>query len=138
MSLYDDIQALPIELRQSQDTQAIADALSAGRTRYRKTEAGFGTILSTIGPVDGAALLDTLAAIKTSNRPLYWAWYLLERGVFDFGTAATQAQMDALVSAGVLSADNAARLKALGVEPDPVDEMDVRRLCWSSDGGWLV
>lgn len=121
MSLYDDIQAaFPDLTPNSRDDVAIAAALSVGRWRYRHTEAGFGTILSAIGPVDGAALLDTLAAIKSGNRPLYWAWYLLERGVFDFGTPATQAQMDALVAAGVLSADNAAKLKALGVEPDPV------------------
>lgn len=121
MALLDDIQAaFPGLTPDNRDDVAIAAALSVGRWRYRHTEAGFGTILSAIGPVDGAALLDTLAAIKASNRPLYWAWYLLERGVFDFGTAATQAQMDALVAAGVLSADNAEKLKALGVEPDPV------------------
>lgn len=121
MSLYDDIQAaFPDLTPNNRDDVVIAAALSVGRWRYRRTEAGFGTILSTIGPVDGAALLDTLAAIKAGNRPLYWAWYLLERGVFDFGTPAAQAQMDALVAAGVLSAGNAEMLKALGVEPDPI------------------
>jgi len=121
MALLDDIQAaFPGLTPDNRDDVAIAAALSVGRWRYRHTEAGFGTILSAIGPVDGAALLDTLAAIKATNRPLYWAWYLLERGVFDFGTPATQAQMDALVAAGVLSADNAEKLKALGIEPDPV------------------
>lgn len=121
MALIDDIQAaFPGLTPDNRDDVVIAAALSVGRWRYRHTEAGFGTILSAIGPVDGAALLDTLAAIKGGNRPLYWAWYLLERGVFDFGTPATQAQMDALVAAGVLSADNAAALKALGVEPDPI------------------
>jgi hypothetical protein len=128
MALRDEILvAFPGLTAATRDDGAIATALSAGRTRLCKTEVGFGTVLSTLGPVDGSALLDTLSTIKATNRPLYWAWYLLERGVFDFGTAAAQAQMDGLVAAGVLSAVNAEKLKALGVEPVTVSPQEVAK-----------
>lgn len=137
MALIDDIRALDASILAQQNTQVIADALPP-RVALRKTECGFGTILSTLGPVAGAALLDTLDAMRAASRPLHWAWYLLERGVFDFGDPATRAQLDALAAGGVMTAEQAAALKAVGEVSTPVDEMEVRRACWSDAGEWLV
>ena len=41
-----------------------------------------------------------------------------------------------LAMAGVVESASVATLKALAEQPDPIDEMDVRRACWSDDGVW--
>lgn len=137
MALLDDIRALPAGLLAARDTQAIADALSAGRTRLMPTPIGFGRVLEALGPVDGATVLDTLDAIKASNPPLKWAWHLLERGELDVALASVRGQIDLLALGGALTTAQAVALKALAETPDPIDEMTVRQACWSDDGVWL-
>ena len=99
MALIDDILALPAELRATQDTQAIADALPPVVT-IRAREIGKG---------------------KVAN------------GWLDVGDALTRAMIDQ-----VCTPENGAALKALAEISTPIDEMTVRRVCWSADGEWLV
>ena len=136
MALIDDIRALDPTLLATRDTYAIAAALSAGRTRYVTSMIGFGRILDVLGPVEGAAVLDTLEATKVSNSALKWAWYLLERGELDVSLASVRGQIDALASGGAMTQAQADALKALAEVPDPIDEMTVRQACWSAEGVW--
>lgn len=137
MTMLDDIRALPQEVLAARDTQAIADALSAGRTRRVSTPIGFGRVLDALGPVDGATVLDTLEAIKAGNAPLKWAWYLLERGELDIALDSVRGQIDMLALGGAMTTAQAVALKALAETPDPIDEMTVRQACWSDEGVWL-
>ena len=103
----------------------IAAALSVGRTRPVETFGGYGYVMERLGPTGGAALLDALESMAASSPPIKWAFRLLERGALDFGSAATRAQLDALVVAGVLPAPAAAALKAGAEVADPVALDDV-------------
>ena len=133
MALLDDIRALPPEMLATQDTQAIADALSAGRKKLVPTEIGNGLILETIGLTAGNALLDAIY-----NAPEFrHVKPLLEQGRLRVDSPLVRSTLDALVPA-VLTQEQADAIKALAEQPDPVDEMDVRRVCWSDDGVWQI
>ena len=123
--LYDDIQALDPALVASRDYQAIADVLSAGRVTVAPKLGGIGLVLETLGPVDGAALLDTLQAMTASVPALKWAWYLIERGELDFGSAATRGMVDMLVTGGAMPAPVGAALKAVAEMPVTVTAAQV-------------
>ena len=112
-------------LVQARNDAAIAAALSVGRTRTVETFGGYGYVMERLGPTGGAALLDALESMAASSPPIKWAFRLLERGALDFGSAATRAQLDALVAAGALPAPAAAALKAGAVVPDPISHAEV-------------
>lgn len=103
----------------------VAVALSVGRVRAVETFGGYGYVMERLGPTGGASLLDALESMAASSPPIKWAFRLLERGALDFGSAATRAQLDALVGAGVLPAPAAAALKAGAEVADPVSVSDV-------------
>ena len=103
----------------------VAAALSVGRVRAVETFGGSGYVMERLGPTGGAALLDALESMAASSPPIKWAFRLLERGALDFGSAATRAQLDALVGAGVLPAPAAGALKAGAEVADPVSVSDV-------------
>lgn len=132
------IQADPALQALVPDTQAIADALSAGCTRVATRIGGIGTVLEALGPVDGATLLDTLDLLRATSSPVKWAWYLIERGELDFGSVATRGMIQQLQIGGVLTAPQASSLLALAEVPDPVDEYTVRRAIYADDGSLLV
>lgn len=120
------------------DTQAIAAALSVGRTRVTTRLGGVGVVLEALGPEEGAAVLDTLDALKATSSPVKWAWVLINRGELDFGSPATRGMIQQLQLGGALTVSQAATLLALAEVPDPVDEMDVRRAIYADDGSLLV
>ena len=95
--LYDDIQALDAALVASGDYQAIAAALNVGRTKVEPKLGGIGLVLETLGPVDGAALLDALEAQAATVPALKWAFTLINRGELDFGSNATRAMIASLI-----------------------------------------
>jgi len=128
MALIDDILALPAELRAIQDTQAIADALPPVVT-IRAREIGKGKVLGTIGIEAGNKLLDTI----DTDADFRHVKQLVANGWLDVGDALTRAMIDQVCT----PADGAA-LKALAEISTPIDEMTVRRVCWSADGEWLV
>lgn len=106
----------------SRDTQAIADTLNIGRKRpNNKREIGNGTILETIGLVAGNALLDVI-----NNAPDFrHVKPLVEQGRLLIGSKLVQLTLQSLVGT-VLTQGQADALCALGFEPDPVSELDVR------------
>ena len=127
--LYDDIQALDPALVASRDYQAIADALNAGRVKITSKLGGIGLVLETLGPTDGAALLDALEAQAATVPALKWAWVLVNRGELDFGSPATRAMIDALIPEPARTL-----LKAVAEEPDPVTAAAVEVAVKNDDG----
>jgi hypothetical protein len=108
------------ELIASRNHDAIAAAVNVGRTKVVQTLGGIGTVLETLGPDAGAALLDTLETIAITNSAVKWAFVLINRGELDFGSAATRAMIDLLIpgTAG-------AALKAVAEVADPVTAQQV-------------
>ncbi len=117
------------ELLASHNYQAIADAVNAGRTKVVTKLGGIGTVLETLGPVDGAALLDQLEAMAATNSAVKWAFVLINRGELDFGSPATRAMIDQL-----LPADAGAALKAVAEVADPVSAAECEIAMKNADG----
>jgi hypothetical protein len=116
------------------DSQAIAEALSAGRTRANSALIGNGLILATIGLTAGNALLDAL----NSTEEIRYVKPLLEQGRLQVSSPLVAGALAQLVSASVITQGEADALIELGREPDPVPELDVRRALWADDGTMLV
>lgn len=123
------IAADPALLALVPNSQAIADALSAGRTRPNGAEIGNGLIIAEIGLEAGNALLDAL----NDTAQFRYVKPLLEQGRLDVSSPLVVAALGAMVPA-VLTAAQADALIALGREADPVRELDVRRAIWNDDG----
>jgi len=111
------------ELIASGDHVAIAAAVNVGRTKVSPRLGGIGLVLNTLGPTDGAALLDNLELLSATNSAVKWAFVLINRGELDFGAPATRAMIDMLLSVPV-----AALLKAVAEVPDMVSAQQVSDL----------
>ena len=107
------------------DCGALAAILSVGRTKLVERNIGYGTVLDTLGADAGAAFLDGLTALAANSSPVKWALKLLDRGELNIGAAATQSQLDALVTAGVMPQAVADALKVLAIVDDPYSIQDV-------------
>lgn len=137
MALRDEILASGIDLS-GKDPVAIAAAFSAGRVKVVSTSIGIGSILDTLGPQAGAAVLDTLDSLRATVPTIKWAWVLIDRGDLDVGMASVRGQIDALAAQGVMAVEQAAALKSLAEKPDPVTEYDVRCAMFDPQtGDWL-
>jgi len=101
-------------------TQAIADALSVGRTKLVATEVGAGTILEVLGMATGNALLDLIDTVADFRhvRPL------VQQGRLRLDSALVIATMQSLVGT-VLTQAQADALKARATAPDPVTHQQV-------------
>ena len=121
MTLLQEIQAGGFDLT-NRDDGAIATALSLGRKKVVKTLGGIGIVLDTLGPVDGAALLDHLESMSASVPAVKWAFVLINRGELDFGAAATRGMIDQLLpnAAG-------AALKSIAEVADTITAQDVAK-----------
>jgi hypothetical protein len=133
----DEIRALPVDVTGQQDTQAIADALSAGRVRLVERFVGIGTILAVMAP-NGGAFLDALEAMAPTNSNVKWALKLIESGGMDVGMEATRAQLAAFAQAAPEMEAGINALLNLAEVPDQVSEFEVRCMCWSDSGEWMV
>ena len=102
-----------------QGAEAIVAALNApdpslpAVTQLRPTRIGPGSVMAALGAAEGAALLDTLTALAPQSPPIRWALKVIDRGELDLSVANARAQIDALAAGGVMSAAQAAALKAL-------------------------
>lgn len=108
-------------------TQAIADVLSVGRTKPRRTELGTGTTLAAFNGL-GGQFLDTLETIGQTNRDIHWLLQgTILRGVLDTGDAATRAGIQVLMNAQGMTpfVPGLQALLDMGVEPDPVTHTEV-------------
>lgn len=125
---------VPESIRNTRDTQAIADALSAARTRPTLREIGNGLVLETLGLDAGNVVLDLVHSTESLRhvRPL------LDQGRLVASSALVGEWLDGLVAAGVITRGQADAVVALGYVADPVSEFDVRRACWSDNEEWLA
>lgn len=139
MTLLDEIKAkCSPELLASREHGAIAAVISEGRTTVVPRLGGIGAVIETLGADDGPTVLDALDSLRSSNPAVRWGWVLLERGELDFGSTVTRQLIDSLTAGGVMTAEQAGKLKALAEAPDPVTEFDVRRAIWADDGSYLA
>ena len=134
-TLLDEIRAkCSTELLASRDLNAIAAEVNIGRRRLKKTSLGEGGIIAAVGNLNaGNAFLDVV-----NSAPDYrHIKKVISRGDFDLGEPMAQEGVQAMVAANVLTQAQANALCALGQEPDPVTEFEVRCACWSDLGEWL-
>ena len=115
------------ELIASRDHDAIAAAVNAGRVKVVPTLGGIGTVLETLGPINGAELLDNLEAMAATNSAVKWAFVLINRGELDFGSTATRQMIDLLIPGAPGDA-----LKAVAEKPDPLTPARIANIL---DGG---
>lgn len=116
------------------DSQAIADALSAGRTRWKHTEIGVGTIIEVLGLAAANTVLDALYASPDYRhvKPL------LDQGRLRLDTVAQAGMLQPLVTGGLLTQAQLDALIARAKEPAPVAEYDVRVAIYNDDGSMKV
>lgn len=69
------------------------------------------------GPVEAATVLDKLDTAAPTIPALRWAWAFIKGEGIDIGHPATQAMLDTLATATVLTSTEAANLKSLAVQP---------------------
>lgn len=139
MTLLEEIKTkCSAELLASQDADAIAAVVNVGRTRIVPRLGGIGSVMETLGSVDGPLVLDALDSLKATLPAVRWGWVLLERGELDFGSTVTRQMIDGLVMGGVMTEAQGLAITALAEQPDPVTEFDVRRAIWADDGSYLA
>lgn len=118
------------------DSQAIADAMSEGRTRAAPVRrADFAVWCGATGL--RAAVEDHASNVDSPLRSAALTIRDFLGGAaetIDFGLAGNQQMLAAWQMAGAITQEQADELMALGREPDPVAEMDVRRAIWRDDG----
>ena len=116
------------------DTQAIADALSVGRTRWKHTEIGVGTVIEVLGLAVANPVLDALYAAPDYRhvKPL------LDQGRLRLDSVAQVGMLQPLVTGGLLTQAQLDALIARAKEPAPVAEYDVRMAIYNDDGSLKV
>jgi hypothetical protein len=142
MALLDEIRTKAAAILSQRNSAAIAVLVSAGRTAIVSRPIGNGTVLETLGSRRGAEVLSNLAKLAGSDARCLVAVKMLDSASFDVGSATTRTTIDEMtvvpaLGTALLTVTEAALLKALAVVPAPVDEMDVRRACWSDAGTWI-
>ena len=113
------------------DTVAIAAALSAGRTRWKPTDIGVGTIIEALGLAAANMVLDALYASPDYRhvKPL------LDQGRLRLDVVAQAGMLQPLVTGGLLTQAQLDALIARAKEADPVDEYQVRvAIHYNADG----
>lgn len=113
------------------DSQAIAAALSVGRTRWKHTDIGVGTIIEVLGLAAANPVLDALYASPDYRhvKPL------LEQGRLRLDVVAQAGMLQPLVAGGLLTQVQLDALVARAKEPAPVDEYAVRvAIHYNADG----
>ena len=116
------------------DTVAIAAALSAGRTRWKHTDIGVGTIIEALGLAAANPVLDALYASPDYRhvKPL------LDQGRLRLDVVAQAGMLQPLVTGGLLTQAQLDALIARAKEPAPVDEYAVRVAIYNDDGSLRV
>ena len=136
MTLRDEILSRPdcADALAARDCGALAEILSAGRTKVIDYSIGYGTVLEVLGAEAGSAFLDGLTALAATSSPVKWALKLLDRGELNIGAAATRGQLDALAAGGVMPQAVADALKGLAMGPDIVTAEQVADAMFNPDG----
>lgn len=115
------------------DTNAIANVINSGRVKPNKIEIGNVTILEVLGLPVGNALLDIIYTDSNFRhvKPL------VEQGRLTIGSPLVQGTIQSMVGA-VLTQEQANMLCSIGMDLDPIDELEIRKVCWSDNGDWLI
>lgn len=117
------------------DDAAIAEILSAGRTRIARKVVDDGDVAVALGIPDGPVFLYQLEHAATdppapgdivAHAIARQVWRSLTRGSFDVGDDVVRTAIDAMVGR-LLTAEQATTIKDLAVVPDPVSTADVSR-----------
>ncbi len=116
------------------DTVALAATLSAGRTRWKHTDIGVGTIIEVLGIAAANPVLDALYASPDYRhvKPL------LDQGRLRLDVVAQAGMLQPLVTGGLLPQVQLDALVARAKEPAPVAEYDVRMAIYNDDGSLKV
>ena len=116
------------------DTVALAAALSVGRTRWKHTEIGVGTIIEVLGLATANPVLDALYAAPDYRhvKPL------LDQGRLSLDVVAQAGMLQPLVTGELLTQAQLDALVARAKEPAPVAEYDVRMAIYNDDGSLRV
>lgn len=122
------------------DSQAIADAMSAGRTRSAPVRrADFAVWCGATGL--RAVVEDHAANVDSPLRSAALTIRDFLAGAaesIDFSLAGNQQMLAAWQQAGAITQAQADELIALATVPDPVAELDVRRAIWLDDGSRAI
>jgi len=121
------------ELRAERNLTGLADALNADPEM--KVQQRFVTERGVMSCCpDGNAILDALDAAAPQNSAVRRAvGFLRQEAGLDVGDPYTQRMIDELSRLGVLSADQAAQLKALALKPVYVDRLEVEAALYNRD-----
>jgi hypothetical protein len=71
---------------------------------WQTTTIGPGTLMATLGPSDAAVLLNSIEAAGATDPVMKWGLKVIEMGVFDVAQQASRAQLEAMVTAGAITA----------------------------------
>ena len=131
------------EAKRTDELGPIVAAVNAGRVVIVETRIRTEEVLGALGEADGAKVVDGLRAMSPTGGPLYYGLEMLDakatRGM-DVGSRGVRRQLDGLVAIGKMTAEQAAKLKALAERPDPVTDFDVSMAVHSParDGTWII
>ena len=115
------------------DTQALAEALSVGRTRWVETNIGVGTLIEVLGLAVANPVLDAIYAAPDYRhvRPL------LDQGRLRLDSPFVRGALQSMVPALLTQAQCDSLLTRAQV-PDPVSEFEVRVAIYNDDGSLKV
>lgn len=136
--MIDDIRALPAEILATRDVTQIAAALNAGRSRLGAVSRARFMIWAAAGP--RAVIEDEATTVESPFRASALTLRDLLVGAtdeLDLADPQVAGLLTAWHAAGKISDAEHASLIALATMPDPIDELSVRRACWSDAGEWL-
>jgi len=119
-----------VTLAAARADQDLAASLSVGLVQTVPTRIGPGAVLTALGAVSGAALLDAMTALAATVSPIKWGLALLNAGTFDVGNPVSIGMINLLVTggtigsvtipAGTVTQETATTLLALAVVPAPI------------------
>lgn len=113
----------------AKDCQALADLLSAGRTRGNDVVVGYGTILEVIGIEAANTLIDFIKGAEALRHVVP----LLDQGRLRIGSPLVQSTLQSFVG-GPVDQAAADALCALGQQSDPLTAQQVADALFHPDG----
>jgi hypothetical protein len=129
------------------DSEALAAALSAGRTQVKpRTMVSARGLAEHLGPMAAEVVLmkmesarDSLLASPDQQQQVLGSLVrrqlsFLSLDGLDFGAPALRGMLDQFAALGILSAAEVEALKRIALVPDPVTEYEVRVALWHDDG----
>lgn len=156
VEIRDAIAASPDLQSLGEDTFAIAEAISAGRTNQdgvtKFSSLGIAERFPALGPLPGplaaemvlqklegfatAAQQSADTATKLLGAATARQMRHLEGSGMAIGSPAVAAMLGVIVQSGALTQIEADALTSIAAVSDPISELEVRRACWADNGDW--